>query len=311
MSQEQRTTLDTLGIDTTEATQAPERPIIIQAPRASFLQTLRNQFLVGAFFHSLSFFFNFWSFIPFVFAAVLALIGWKVMPPQAVRDKAAQIADLAGNLPTGIPRLGKSPEQIAADAARKEAERKRKEESEIRALKARADLIGFDCDPTWSVEDYRVKVPAAEHKKREEARRNAQLEEEERAKRPWLERADKIGFDVDPNWDLKTLKQQVEDAERELKMDADYQAALRQHERDMEAYRERLRHGPNARCPAPRCGWTFHTNRTSGQFGCSRCNGFYNIRSARAHWTLPPPPKEPMPPGKSPGIWGRIKRLVR
>ena len=178
---------------------------------------------------------------------------------------------------------------------KREADRLRREQSEIKSWLARAAVVKFDCDKDWPLEKLRVEVPLAEHRAAEEVK-----------KKPLYERADKIGLKVDPTVDSKTLRQQVEEAEKELAADADYQAKLREWERAMEEYNDKLEHGPNARCP--RCRWATHfgKSRIKTQFVCPKCTGIFTVRQAMAFWTPPPPPRKPTPPRKNPGFLWRV-----
>jgi hypothetical protein len=301
-------------------------PIIIQAPKPSFFQGLRNQFLVGAFLHCLSFFFNFWSVIPFILAAILGLVGWKVMPPKAVAEKVKgaghRIEEVLGGIDgkVGIIPHFKTPEQVAAEAARKEADRKHKEESEIRMWQAKADAIKFSYDKDWTVEKYRVEVPLAEKRvaqlaRDEEQRRQDEerRKEEQEQRRLWIDRATKVGFGVNPDLPLKEMKKQVEEAEAYVKADEAYQLAHRRWEEAMEDYRRMLARGPNARCPDRRCNFAFrvHTTNTMRSAMCVSCKYVAARMVFLAQWKNPPAPKEPAPPTINPGMVGRIKRFLR
>jgi hypothetical protein len=211
-------------------------------------------------------------------------------------EKTPHVRVPGGGIPNGNL-IHRSPEQLKAEAELKEAERKRREESEMKTLIARAEAVGLDYEDDWTLEKFRVEVPRAEHEAEETAK-----------KKPLLARADKIGLQVDPTADSKTLKHQVEEAEKEAAADAEYQARLRQYERAREEWRNRVATGPNARCPNPKCHHTmrFNPSRIGTQFLCSSCNGVFPVRMAMARWTPPPPPKEPLPPKKNPGLWKRI-----
>lgn len=206
----------------------------------------------------------------------------------------------AGLPPVGVPNgslIHKSPEQLKAEAELKETERKRREESEMKTLIARAEAIGLEFEDDWTLEKFRVEVPRAEHEAKEAA-----------LKKPLLLEADKIGLLVDPTADSKTLKHQVEEGKKEVAADVEYQAVHRAWERAMEDYRHRVATGPNAVCPNPRCHHTmrFNPSRIGTQFLCSSCNGVFPVRMAMARWKTPPPPKEPQRPKKNPGLWKRI-----
>jgi hypothetical protein len=211
-------------------------------------------------------------------------------------EKTPHIGVPGGSGPKVSP-LHKSPDQLKAEADLKEVERKRREESEMKTLIARAEAIGLEFEDDWTLEKFRVEVPRAEHEAEETAK-----------KKPLLARADKIGLEVDPTADSKTLKHQVEEGEKEVAADADYQAKRRQYERDLEAWKRRVESGPNAVCPNNKCRHTMHfpQSRIGTQFICSGCNGIFPVRMAMARWTPPRPPKEPLPPKKNPGLWRRI-----
>ena len=201
-------------------------------------------------------------------------------------------------LPVALPGIGqKSPEQLRFEADQKEAERKRREESERKTLLARADVVGLEYEDDWPLEKLRIEVRRAEDEAEEAAR-----------KKPLLARADKIGLQVDPTVDSKALKHQVEEGEKEAAADADYQARLRQYERDLDAWKHRVATGPNARCPNPKCRYAMHISdgRLNTKGVCPRCGAFFPCRAARANFTPPPPPREPLPPKKNPGLLKRV-----
>jgi hypothetical protein len=113
---------------------------------------------------------------------------------------------------------------------------------------------------------------------------------------------------VDDDWDNKTLKEEIKEEKAFQKADGDYQQALRRYAEAKERYEWNLAHGPNARCPTPRCGHTmrFSQARMATKFVCSKCNGMFPVRMAVANWTPPPPPKEPLPPKRKPSLIKRI-----
>jgi hypothetical protein len=272
---------------------------------------LLKRFIMGmigsCLFSAIMFFVQIKAFIAIILAAILAFLGWGVHPPQEVKDAGHDLGvriekKVKDHLPAagvvGVPNgnlIHRSPEQLKADAELKEAERR--EESEMKTLIARAEALDLEFEDDWTLEKFRVEVPRAEHEAKEAA-----------LKKPLLARADKIGLQVDPTADSKTLRHQVEEGEKEAAADAEYQARLRHYERAKEEWRNRVATGPNAHCPNPKCRHTmrFNPSRIGTQFLCSSCNGVFPVRMAMARWTPPPPPKEPLPPKKNPGLWKRI-----
>jgi hypothetical protein len=217
-----------------------------------------------------------------------------------------EIGDLKGHprLPgdgKGVPiQLGKTKEQIEADRQKEETKRRQ----QLDTWRAKAKVVGLEYEEDWSLEQLKVEVEHAEKEAREEDARAA----EETKKKPFLLRADKIGLLVDPTADFKTLKHQVEEGEKEVAADAEFGAVHRAWERAMEDYNERIATGPNARCPNPRCrhAMRFNPSRIGTQFICSACNRIFPVRMAMAHWTPPPPPREPQRPKRNPSLWKRI-----
>ena len=223
--------------------------------------------------------------------------------------KIPKVEKVLGEIEEGhLPKLGptiniapKSPEQLKFEAEQKEANRIRREESERKTLLARAEAVKFACNEETTLEELRVNVPAAEKRAREEPERKL-----------LHARADKIGLEVDPAMELKPLKQHVEKAEKALADNADYQAALRAHQRAMQQYREFLARGPNARCPNSKCGhlMRIEAGRANGGAVCSKCNLIFPCRMGWAHFTPPAPPRAPHPPGSKKGLLKRASGFL-
>ena len=243
-------------------------------------------------------------FLIHVIALVLSLFGkdsYIIKPTDAVKAAATETFEKAKgearrSAPVGLPPVmpvpgfgHKTPEQLKIEAEQKEAERQRKQREETATLQARAAVVKFEIDKEWTLERLRLEVPKAEER----------VEEAEK-KKPWLQRADKIGLEVDPGWDSKALRKQVEDAEEDLANDAKYQAEHRAWERAMEEYKHQLAHGVNARCTNPRCRRPMRISPSSAKrtLQCKACLTQFGGSRAMALWTPPPPPKEPVPPGK-------------
>ena len=305
------TTMTDLATDdahaTPDAARLPERGRFLPPKTLPFYDRLSGRIIIGLLCSSIVFVaFNFGGVktaVRYLASAVIHLGGDPLTDKGGIIDKLEHKIDevkkphlpLAQPGMVPLPAFGhKSPEQLKLEAELKEAERQRRVASEITSLLARASVVKLDCDKDWPLEKLRVEVPLAEHRAAEEVK-----------KKPILERADKIGLKPDPSLDAKTLRQQVEDAEKELAADADYQAQLREWERAMAAYERRLANGPNARCP--HCRNTFRTRADpKHNLKCLRCGTQFSVGKARAFWSPPPPPKKPLPPKKNPGLLWRI-----
>ena len=245
-----------------------------------------------------------WGWIPFVMAGLLGIIGWKVSPPRAIAEKARSIEQ---RIEETADKVAGHVEDKARDAAtgvmppliigtkteaEREAERLRKEQKERNALLARAEIVKLACDPEWTLEMLRAKVEQAEREVKEAPEREI-----------LYDKADKVGLEADPAWDLKTLRQMVWDAEEDARLDADYQAKLRNWERAKEAYLNMLKHGPNSRCPYCTHAMRINPAWAKKDLQCPRCRSFFNGYRALALWVKPPPPREPLPPQKKPPSW--------
>jgi hypothetical protein len=245
------------------------------------------------------------SWIPFVLAGVLGLIGWKVSPPKAIADKAQAIEEriehaadkvvggiedkarkaAPGGLLPGLPH-GKTPEQLLAKD------------------RAEADALGLAWGEDWTHEKFEVELRLAK-KAQADAERQA-AEDRERA--ALIERATKIGFGVNPDLDLKEMKRQIVEAEAAVKADEAFQLAHRRWEEAMKDYHAFIAKAPNANCPACRFPLRLRTTNPQYQTICPRC-GFV---STRRIWLSmhrdPPPPPEPQPVKRNPGLFGRFFR---
>jgi hypothetical protein len=203
----------------------------------------------------------------------------------------------------GIPGsspLHKSPDQLAAEARLEEAKLVRKQQSERNDLEARAERLKLPYPKDWTLEKLRLAVQDAEREAKE-AREKA---EDMARKKPWIDKADGIGFQVDQTMEFKTLKQQVEQALKQVEADTDYQTRLREWERAMGRYREFLATGPNARCLNPKCRYVMRINNPKGQAQCKRCLEIFPRSQVIANWTPPAPPAKPQP--RKSGLLQRI-----
>ena len=291
-----------------DAARLPERGRFLPPKTLPFYDRLSGRIIIGLFCSSIVFVvFNFGGVktaVRYLASAVIHLGGDPLTDKGGIIDKLEHKIEAVKKPPlplappgmVPLPGIGrKSPEQLQFEADQKEAERKRREASEIKSLLARAGVVKLACYPDWPLETLRVEVPLAEHRAAEEVR-----------KKPLLERADKIGLTPDPSLDARTLKQQVEDAEKELAADADYQAQLREWERAMAAYERKLADGTNARCPNPGCRNPMRIVNTKGKGQCKRCLAMFPRTQAIALYKPPPPPKKPLPPKKNPGLLWRL-----
>jgi hypothetical protein len=247
-----------------------------------------------------------------VMAAILSIVfGYHVAPPSAVKDDITAKVELAGEkigikpqmagvmggglIPPVVPSIHKTPEQIAAGEERDAAERQRKEDSRRNELMARADLIKFSYESSWTTEKLDVEV------------RNAEREAASQKERgPLLERAEKVGFAVDPTSDNATLRKGVEAAEKHAAAMDRYKAEHEKWEKRMEVYAESLKHGPTASCLGCHYAMRISPART-GKGVCPRCHGHFTISQARAAYRPPAPPREPLPPSDKPGLLERIR----
>ena len=203
---------------------------------------------------------------------------------------------LPASLPLPVPIINpfhKTPEQIEAEAKRDREERERKLTAERNRLIARADAVKLAWETDWTLETFAVQLDIAERLAREAPERKRRLAD-----------ADRLGVAVDPAWELKTLREQVKGAQEEARLDADYQAAHRKWERDMEQYNHNKFYGPNARCPQCKYAMTINSDRYTVQ--CRKC--LYRFGGGRgwAMWEAPKPPEEPQPPRKNPSIFRRV-----
>jgi hypothetical protein len=246
-----------------------------------------------------------------IFALFLSLFGkdaYVVKPAEAVKEAARDAMDhikekakksVAPGVPIPVAGINvKTKEE-------READRIRKEESERNELRARADLLKLKYQEGWTLEKLRVEVQQADHEAREAARKA----EEEEKKKPLLARADKIGLLVDKTVDYKVLKEQVEKGEKEYAADAKLQADIRQYEENLKVRDYLLKHGPNCRCPNPKCRYQFRSERKNGQFICPKCRGLFNITQAKAN--MPPPPMPVYPKRDDPNLLDRVKGLLK
>jgi hypothetical protein len=244
-----------------------------------------------------------------LFALFLSLFGkgeYVVHPADAVKAEAKEQIEKAKEK-YGIPSAAEVKDAARQQAggilppviigglkseAEREADRLRKEQKERNTLLARADIVKLACDPEWTLEKLKSEVEQAERQIREAPERKI-----------LYDKADKLGLEVDPACDLKTLRDAVWGAEEEARLDAEYQAKLREWERQTEDYTWQLKHGPNSRCP--RCGNAMRINPAWAKkdLQCPKCRYFFNGYRALALWVTPKPPKEPQPPKKKPPGW--------
>lgn len=256
------------------------------------------------------------AWIPFVLAAVLGLIGWKVMPPKDAKEKAEiqqkRIRDVAGNLPINLPEekpaikppIIPTPAKIVTnqiggkidnakgeviDAIKKKAEDRVAAEREQLIVEARS--LGVPFQPDWPTDKLRAEVL---HVKEENERKELTAE------------ATKLGYGVSPSWDLPTLRKQVKLARDHAAADVDYQLKYQQWLEEDEKYQEQMRKGPNARCPNCRHAMRFPKSRKGTQFVCPSCSGIFFVTMAWTRWTPPAPPKPPLPPKMSSGFLGNF-----
>ncbi len=202
-------------------------------------------------------------------------------------------------VPVGVPNLNpfhESPGEIAAREQRKREERERKEAAERAKWIARASAVGLEYSDDWTNEDFKVKVPIAEDKAAYNAERKSLLAIATDLKMP-----------VNDDWSNKDLKQAIKEEKEWQWLDGDFQERKRRWLEAMEHYREFLLTGPNSRCPDRKCGYTlrFSPSRT-GKYVCPKCHGHFTVSQARACYSPPPPPKEPLPPRRKPSL---LKRL--
>lgn len=189
-------------------------------------------------------------------------------------------------IPTQMPTLHKSPEQLEAEARLKEEKEKRQTESKRKIVIAKLESLGVRFDGEASLEKLQVELTDAEEMLR---------------KRPLLDHADKIGLHVDPKEPYDVLKNRIKEAE----LDADYQEQVRQYEKKLE-FRQNIIASYNARCPNRRCGRPFKATAKSGEFRCPKCSAIYTPSQARANWS---PPPMPPPPKRKTGVMDRVKGL--
>jgi hypothetical protein len=213
---------------------------------------LLKRFLMGVIgsclFSAIMFFVQIKAFVAVILAAILSFLGWGVHPPQVVVDAANDVKVRAekavkGHLPGGVSPLHKSPEQIEAEAEADNAKLDRKEHSQLNELRAWADGLGVKYDDHTPLERIRVDVERAEKR------------EKERPERGLLaKRAAAVDMTIVEGMELKLLRSEVKKAEEKFEADKLKDADMLAYERAMERYRDFMANGPNARCPAPKCG---------------------------------------------------------
>jgi hypothetical protein len=239
------------------------------------------------------------------------IIGKAEKKLDAMEKRIEQKVEKGPHLPAaGLAGVGHAtPEQLKAKAELEEAERIRKEQSERRELEARAERIGLKHDKEWTLEKLRLAVQDAER----ELKEINEKEQEEEKKKPLLARADAIKLIVDKTLPYKELKKVVEKGEHKFAANGRNQSKLRQYEKNLEVRKYLVEHGPNARCPNPKCHYQWRTNRKDGQFICPKCRGLFNITQAKAN--MPPPPMPAYPRledtnGEDPNLLDRVKDIL-
>jgi hypothetical protein len=177
------------------------------------------------------------------------------------------------HIPTPLPVLHKTTEQLETEARLKEEREERQNESERKVVVARLEKLGVPFDPEASLEALQVELKEAEDTQR---------------KRPLMEKADAMGLRVDPKEPYDVLHKRIKEAEA----DADFQEKVREYERRV-AQRQQIIDTYNARCPNPKCRRAFKTMAKTGNFLCPRCRTAFTPRQARACWVPPPMPPYP------------------
>ncbi len=260
--------------------------------------------------------FGFWSFIPVILALILACFGWKTAAPG--QEKPKGLPDIINDAKEKLPNLGNDdgdkPEKggilptptkvIKGGISRKVDEKideakkevidplkelaKRREAAHREKLYARARAVGLKYEESWPTAELQAMVEEAE----EQAERQRLTAE-----------ATKLRYGVNPSWDIATLRKQVSLVRDYVNGDASYQLKHQIWEEAMERWKGERERGPNARCP--QCKVAFRSRADAKHsLKCLRCGVMFSAGRARAFWTPPPPPKEPVPPQMPKGLLG-------